>query len=74
MISQQLHRDFDANAATLGLTPKLDREGRVIAIGVPEEPDLPDNKRRYYIVWIGRAIGIYHNWYAAYLACRSYVI
>ncbi|KAL7279946.1 hypothetical protein ACG7TL_006357 [Trametes sanguinea] len=49
--------DWDELAASLGNTPQYDSDGQVVAIGKPEQ-----FKQRYYVVWHGRAVGIFLNW------------
>lgn len=74
MVSEQLCRDWDTNAVSLGLTPKVDSNGKLVPIGVPENPSLPDHKKRIYVVWVGRALGLYHNWYVLLLPAKLTVI
>ncbi|KAI9069793.1 hypothetical protein FKP32DRAFT_1671081 [Trametes sanguinea] len=56
MPSQDLLRDFDAVATSLGVTPVLDQSGNPIPIGPQEGTDA------IYVVWIGRGIGLFRNW------------
>ncbi|KAI0653951.1 hypothetical protein C8Q70DRAFT_898990, partial [Cubamyces menziesii] len=51
-----LLRDYDAVARSLGMTPKLDRQGQPIPLGQKE------SKGWIYVVWIGRGIGLFNNW------------
>ncbi|OJT12472.1 hypothetical protein TRAPUB_10980 [Trametes pubescens] len=56
MPNQLSEAERDEYAAALGPTPYFDEFGNVVPIGKPE------GKVRYYVVWVGRAIGIYMNW------------
>ncbi|KAL7285416.1 hypothetical protein ACG7TL_000512 [Trametes sanguinea] len=56
-LNRETIADWEEVAASLGDTPKFDEEGQVIPIGKPEE-----FKPRYYVVWRGRAVGIFLNW------------
>ncbi|KAI9068211.1 hypothetical protein FKP32DRAFT_1562202 [Trametes sanguinea] len=49
--------DWDALAKSLGDTPHLDENGLVVPLGKVEEA-----RPRYYVVWHGRAVGIFLNW------------
>ncbi len=55
-LSRGLLKECDALARSLGVTPVFDKLGIIIAIGMPEE------KGRVYVVWVGRAIGLFYNW------------
>ncbi|EIW58986.1 uncharacterized protein TRAVEDRAFT_48118 [Trametes versicolor FP-101664 SS1] len=57
MVSMKHCAEWDTFAASLGKTPRYDKQGQVIPIGKTEE-----NRPRYYVVWHGRAIGIFCNW------------
>ncbi|KAH9855409.1 hypothetical protein C2E23DRAFT_882795 [Lenzites betulinus] len=48
--------EWDAIAACIGPTPRLDEHGHIVPIGKTER------KVRYYVVWSGRAVGIFMNW------------
>ncbi|EIW53634.1 uncharacterized protein TRAVEDRAFT_52754 [Trametes versicolor FP-101664 SS1] len=56
MVSHSLLRDFDGVARAIGESPKLDRAGNPIPIGLPEDKDA------IYVVWVGRCIGLFYNW------------
>ncbi|KAH9845985.1 hypothetical protein C2E23DRAFT_745134 [Lenzites betulinus] len=56
MVSQDLLRDLDAVARSLGRTPKLDKNGAVVPIGRMEGGEV------IYVVWIGRGVGLFYNW------------
>ncbi len=61
MVSMKRIAEWDTFAASLGKTPRYDKQGQVIPIGKTEE-----NRPRYYVVWHGRAIGIFCNWCARF--------
>ncbi|KAH9885132.1 hypothetical protein C8Q73DRAFT_660296, partial [Cubamyces lactineus] len=48
--------DCDNVAVSLGITPRLDKLGRPIPVGKKE------GKGHVYVVWTGRAIGLFYNW------------
>lgn len=56
-MSRRLLKECDGLALSLGITPVFNQHGLIIAIGKPE------GKGRVYVVWIGRAIGLFYNWY-----------
>ncbi|KAJ2984419.1 hypothetical protein NUW54_g10521 [Trametes sanguinea] len=56
MVSTSLLRDFDQTARSLGITPRLNEDGELVPIGVPEDKDF------IYVVWVGRGIGLFYNW------------
>nr|VWP01651.1 Non-specific serine/threonine protein kinase (EC [Ganoderma boninense] len=62
MVSDQLCRDWDALAMTIGPTPKLNMAGQVIPLGEPDNTNIPDHKKKFHVVWSGRALGIFYNW------------
>ncbi|KAI0323654.1 hypothetical protein GY45DRAFT_1217293, partial [Cubamyces sp. BRFM 1775] len=55
-VSPELQYDCDNVAVSLGITPRLDKLGRSIPVGKKE------GKGHVYVVWTGRAIGLFHNW------------
>ena len=57
-VSEELILDWVEMAALLGLTPRLDANGMIVPIGKPER----GRKKKVYVVWVGRAIGIFMNW------------
>ncbi|KAI1783078.1 hypothetical protein LXA43DRAFT_1067986 [Ganoderma leucocontextum] len=62
MVTENYCRDFDATAAALGRTLRLDEQGRVIPIGVADDPSILPEKAGFYVVWVGRAVGLFANW------------
>ncbi len=56
-LSNELIRDYDELAASLGTTPKYNSHGQIIPIGRPE-----GKSSWIYSVYIGRALGFYNNW------------
>ena len=56
MPSARLLRECDELARSLGPTPKFNAQG------LPEPIGMPELKYAIYVVWIGRAIGLFHNW------------
>ncbi|KAI9068675.1 hypothetical protein FKP32DRAFT_1608771 [Trametes sanguinea] len=56
MVSTSLLRDFDQTAKSLGITPRMNEDGELVPIGVPEDKDF------IYVVWVGRGIGLFYNW------------
>ncbi len=63
-MSRRLLKECDSLAHSLGVTPVFDRHGIIIAIGTME------GKGRVYVVWIGRAIGLFYNWYVR-MSCST---
>nr|VWO98093.1 Bifunctional solanapyrone synthase (EC (EC (FAD-dependent monooxygenase sol5) (Prosolanapyrone-II oxidase) (Prosolanapyrone-III cycloisomerase) (Solanapyrone biosynthesis protein 5) [Ganoderma boninense] len=61
-VPDNLCHDFDATALSLGLTLKLDERGRVIPIGPADNPNIPDDRAPFYVVWVGRGVGLFRNW------------
>ena len=55
-VSPELLRDFDDVATSMGITPRLDKLGQPIPIGQKER------KGEVYVVWTGRAVGLFYNW------------
>ncbi|KAI0735944.1 hypothetical protein C8Q76DRAFT_792431 [Earliella scabrosa] len=56
-VSAELIADWDTLAASLGITPKYDQNGQVVPIGQRE-----GLRMAVYVVWVGRAIGLFNNW------------
>lgn len=57
-VSAELIQDYDRLAASLGVTPNFDPvSGEIVPIGQPE-----GGKKTVYVVWAGRALGLFHNW------------
>ncbi|KAI9062817.1 hypothetical protein FKP32DRAFT_1676737 [Trametes sanguinea] len=56
MPSAELIQTWENIALSLAPTPRYDKHGQVIPLGKPE-PVV-----RYYVVWVGRAVGIFMNW------------
>uniref|UniRef100_A0AAD7X445 Uncharacterized protein n=1 Tax=Trametes cubensis TaxID=1111947 RepID=A0AAD7X445_9APHY len=59
-VSPELLRDFDDVAASVGITPRLDKLGQPIPIGQKER------KGEVYVVWTGRAVGLFYNCHKKY--------
>ncbi|KAI9061402.1 hypothetical protein FKP32DRAFT_1576053 [Trametes sanguinea] len=59
--------DWDALAKSLGDTPHLDEHGLVVPLGKVEE-----SRPRYYVVWHGRAVGIFLNWGLAHAMVNGF--
>lgn len=49
-------RHWDRVALELGPTPIYDDNGQIVPIGEPVKG------KQIYVVWRGRAIGIFNNW------------
>lgn len=56
-VSSELIQGYDELAASLGETPVLDENGEIVPIGHPE-----GTRVAVYVVWVGRAVGLFHNW------------
>ncbi|KAI9056788.1 hypothetical protein FKP32DRAFT_1615646 [Trametes sanguinea] len=56
MPSAELVATWENIANSLAPTPRYDQYGQVVPLGKPE-PVV-----RYYVVWVGRAVGIFMNW------------
>ncbi|KAH9846590.1 hypothetical protein C2E23DRAFT_863884 [Lenzites betulinus] len=55
-VDPELIKDWDTLAASIGKTPKLDQEGEIVSIGATGP------KGKTYVVWVGRAVGLFKNW------------
>lgn len=55
-ISQELLLDYNNVAASIGITPRLGEDGMPIPFGEKDG-------RHVYVVWVGRTVGIFNNWY-----------
>lgn len=56
--SRKKMKECDDLARGLSVTPKFDDDGQIIPIGAPE------SKGRVYVIFMGRAVGLFYNWYA----------
>ncbi|KAI0710972.1 hypothetical protein C8Q76DRAFT_694929 [Earliella scabrosa] len=66
--SQERIRDWDEIAESLGLTPVHNRDtGEIVALGRPE-----GTAAIFYVVWEGRAVGIFCNWGLANAMVNSF--
>lgn len=54
-VAAEIIRDWDATAVSLGEMPKYDAQGLIIPVGKKEG-------RKIYVVWVGRAVGLFYNW------------
>lgn len=50
-------KECEALARCIGDTPKYNDDGEVIPFG-----QIVESKPRFYVVWRGRAVGIFGNW------------
>ncbi len=55
-ISLDQIREWDRIAQALGPTPVYDDVGHIVPLGEPKQG------KHIYVVWHGRAIGVFYNW------------
>ena len=64
-IDSAVIEEFDGLASMLGLTPKFNSQNEIIPIGAK------DPRGKVYVVWIGRGIGLFYNWYVLHTYYRA---
>ena len=63
---EELLQGFDNVAASLGPTPVYNEQQEIVPIGQPE-----GGRVLIYVVWVGRAVGLFHNWYVSSHSCSN---